>query len=55
VRFTLSEDITAAVPPGEVSLYRLALNLASEFQPLSKEERAAILAGTEGMKPLFHS
>jgi aryl-alcohol dehydrogenase-like predicted oxidoreductase len=55
VRFSLSEDITAAVPPGEVRLYRLALNLASDFQPLSAEERAAILAGTEGMMPLFHS
>jgi aryl-alcohol dehydrogenase-like predicted oxidoreductase len=55
VRFTLSEDITAAVPPGDIRLFRLAVNLASAFEPLTSEERAAILAGTEGMLPLFHS
>ena len=55
VRFTLSEDITAAVPPGDIRLYRLALSLAAEFQPLTIEEREMILAGTEGIVPLFHS
>jgi hypothetical protein len=55
VRFTLSEDVTAAVPPGDIRLYRLAVNLAAEFQPLTGEERAKILAGTEGILPLFHS
>lgn len=55
VRFTLSEDITAAVPPGDIRLFRLAVHLAAAFQPLTSEERAAILAGTEGMLPLFHS
>jgi aryl-alcohol dehydrogenase-like predicted oxidoreductase len=55
VRFTLSEDVTAAVPPGDIRLYRLAVNLAAEFQPLTGEEREKILAGTEGMTPLFHS
>jgi aryl-alcohol dehydrogenase-like predicted oxidoreductase len=55
VRFTLSEDITAAIPPGEVSLFRLAMNLAAEFRPLSAEERADILAGTGGTAPLFKS
>jgi aryl-alcohol dehydrogenase-like predicted oxidoreductase len=55
VRFTLSEDVTAALPPGDIRLFRLAMNLASEFRPLSLEERKAILAGTNGLTPLFRS
>jgi len=55
VRFTLSEEITAAIPPGDLGLFRLAVNLAADFRPLSAEERAAILAGTEGIAPLFKS
>ncbi len=55
VRFTLSEDVTAAIPPGEIQLFRLAVNLAAEFEPLSADERAEILAGTEGIAPLFAS
>jgi aryl-alcohol dehydrogenase-like predicted oxidoreductase len=55
VRFTLSEDVTAAIPPGDIRLFRLAMNLAAEFQELTTEERAEIVAETEGMAPLFHS
>lgn len=55
VRFTLSEDVTAAIPPGEIQLFHLAVNLAAEFEPLSADERAEILAGTQGIAPLFAS
>jgi aryl-alcohol dehydrogenase-like predicted oxidoreductase len=55
VRFTLSEDVTSAIPPGDVRLYRLALTLASEFTPLTADEREQILADTEGIAPLFRS
>ncbi len=53
VRFTLSEDVTAAIPPGDLNLYNLALTLATEFVPLTPEERVEILAGTRGLQPLF--
>jgi aryl-alcohol dehydrogenase-like predicted oxidoreductase len=53
VRFTLSEDVTAALPPGDLRLFRLAMDLAAEFQPLTREERADILAETGNMVPLF--
>lgn len=53
LRFTLSEDITATIPPGEESLFRLALDLASDFKPLSAKERADLLASTQGLEPLF--
>lgn len=55
VRFTLSEDITAALPPGDIRLFNLAVSLAAEFHPLTPEERTEILAGTRDMTPLFGS
>ena len=53
LRFTLSEDVTAAIPPGEEPLFRMALDLASDLPPLSPEERQALLDSTRGMKPLL--
>jgi len=53
--FTLSEDITAAIPPGEEKLFRMAMDLAAEFAPLSIKERAEILAATKDLTPLFRS
>ncbi len=53
LRFTLSEDITAAIPPGDGRLFNLALELAAEFKPLTPGERKELLAGTQGVKPLF--
>ena len=55
LRFTLSEDVTAAIPPGDERLFRLALRLAKEFTPLTPEERELVLASTEGLEPLFTS
>src|SRR5690606_18168981 len=34
IRFTLSEDVTAAIPPGDQRLFELAVELAQEFTPL---------------------
>lgn len=53
LRFTLSEDITAAIPPGDEKLYRMALDLASGFRPLTVPERAALTARAREVKPLF--
>jgi aryl-alcohol dehydrogenase-like predicted oxidoreductase len=53
LRFTLSEDITAAVPPGDETLYRMALDIARDFKPLTAAERRELLAGSKGIKPLF--
>lgn len=55
MRFTLSEDVTAALPPGDPRLFQLALDLASEFRPLTDFERVEILAETSGAVPLFRS
>ena len=55
VRFTLSEEVTAAIPPGDHRLFELARELALAFEPLSAHERADILADTKGLLPLFRS
>ncbi len=53
LRFTLSEDITAAVPPGDERIYAMALDLAASFTPMTTAERQALLASTRGTAPIF--
>ena len=53
LRFTLSEDITAAIPPGDERIFRMALDLAADFKPLTPAERKQLLASARGIKPLF--
>jgi aryl-alcohol dehydrogenase-like predicted oxidoreductase len=53
--FTLSQGVTAAIPPGEESLFRMALDLAMDFEPVSAQdlEKARRMAGS--MNPIFQS
>ncbi len=53
LRFTLSEDITAAIPPGEEKLFTMALDIAQNFRPLTAAERDALTARARDTKPLF--
>jgi aryl-alcohol dehydrogenase-like predicted oxidoreductase len=53
LRFTLSEDVTAAIPPGDERLFRMAVDLAGDLPPFTPEERQALLDSTHGMKPLL--
>jgi predicted aldo/keto reductase-like oxidoreductase len=53
LRFTLSEDVTAAIPPGDESLYQLALELAAGFRPLSAAERSALQQTARSLEPIF--
>ena len=56
LRFTLTEDVTAALPPAETDLYLLALDIARQGLPaLSGEERESLLATTKGLDPIFRS
>ncbi|MEZ5277306.1 MAG: aldo/keto reductase [Opitutaceae bacterium] len=55
LRFTLSEPITAALPPGEERLFRLATDLAAAFEPLSADERTALLESAREVAPIFSS
>jgi len=53
LRFTLSEPITAAIPPGDIRLFRRALDIADEFQPLTDAERDILKQRAKGLKPIF--
>jgi hypothetical protein len=53
VRFTLSEDITAAIPPGDEKLYEMMLEFGAGFKPLSAAERKELLAKSAGLEPIF--
>jgi aryl-alcohol dehydrogenase-like predicted oxidoreductase len=55
LRFTLSEDITAAIPPGDERLFRIALAAAPGLEPLTAAERRDLLASAKGMTPIFHA
>lgn len=53
LRFTLSEPITAAIPPGDERLFQRAMDIAIKFQPLSDEERETLKQRAEGLEPIF--
>jgi hypothetical protein len=53
LRFTLSEDVTAAIPPGYESFLEMAMNFAARFEPLSSAERTELLASAKGLSPIF--
>ena len=54
LRWTLSQSITAAVPPGDENYFRLAMDVAQSFEPLKPEEEKALLARAQGVEPIFH-
>jgi predicted aldo/keto reductase-like oxidoreductase len=53
LRFTLSHPVTAAVPPGEVELFKIALSHSDEIKPLSEPEIEGIKAKAAAGVPLF--
>ena len=53
VRFALSEDITAIVPPGELPFFKMALEIARDFTELTPDERAVLVEKAKKLKPLL--
>ena len=53
LRYTLSLPVTAALPPGDIRLFRLALDIADGFTPLSEAEHKAICIQAAADEPLF--
>ena len=51
--FTLSQPITAAIPPGEESLFRLALDLALDYRPISQKEAETLRQMAQPLHPIF--
>ena len=53
LKFTLSKNITAAVPPGKNTLFLKALEFMNEYKPISEEETKKLLALSKITKPIF--
>ena len=53
LRFTLTQDVTAAIPPGDERLYKMALDLAMRYKPLDNEENDLLFEETKNTTPLF--
>ncbi len=55
LRFTLTQPVTAAVPPGDKALFRRALALARNFHPLSQAETEDLARRAAAHQPLFRT
>jgi len=53
-RWTLSQPITAAMPPGDERYFRLGLEIGQRFKPVTKHESAKLMASAAGVNPIFH-
>jgi predicted aldo/keto reductase-like oxidoreductase len=52
-RFTLSQTITAAVPPGDIEHLRWAIEAVKDFRPVTAEEIEYLKKKASGLKSLF--
>ena len=52
IRFTLSQPITAAVPPGDPKLFEMALEIGENFTPITESEIEHLKTQTKGVTPL---
>jgi predicted aldo/keto reductase-like oxidoreductase len=52
-KFTLSQPITAAVPPGDIEHFRWAVEAAKDFKIITKEEERYLREKATGVKSLF--
>jgi len=53
-RWTLSQPLTAAIPPGDERYFRLGMGVGQQFKPLTELENEDLLGTAAGVKPIFH-
>jgi aryl-alcohol dehydrogenase-like predicted oxidoreductase len=53
LRWTLSQPVTAALPPGDERYFPVALDAAESFAPLSAAEDAELMVKAHGLEPIF--
>lgn len=53
LRWTLSQPVTAAIPPGDPELWQMAVKIAQDFTPITPEEEAILRNEAKGRAPLF--
>ncbi len=54
LRWTLGHPITAALPPGDEKYFRLAMDVAQNYQPLAPHDEQMLIAHANGIEPIFH-
>jgi aryl-alcohol dehydrogenase-like predicted oxidoreductase len=53
LRWTLSQNITAAIPPGDERYFPLAMYVAQNFRPIEPQEEKLLMAHAAGVTPIF--
>ncbi|MDH7602111.1 MAG: aldo/keto reductase [Armatimonadota bacterium] len=53
LRYTLSQPITAAVPPGDVRLFKMAMGIAQRFTKITPSEMQTLKERSKGIQPIF--
>lgn len=53
LKYTLSKNITAAIPPGDYSLFLKALEFMNDYEPISEKETKELLSLAKNTKPVF--
>jgi predicted aldo/keto reductase-like oxidoreductase len=53
LRFTLSQPVTAVIPPGDPELYRMAVEIGQDFAPITEDEIERLRQASKGLSPLF--
>lgn len=53
LRFTLSQPVTSAIPPGDENLFRLAVDLAMKFRAIDDKGEAELAAMAKGVNLIF--
>jgi len=53
LRYTLSKEITSAIPPGDASFFWKAVDVARNFSPITPEETERLYSYAAGQVPVF--
>ena len=53
LRYTLSKELTSAIPPGEAKLFWRAVEVAKDFKPITESETEKLLNYAAGNAPIF--
>jgi len=51
--YTLAQEITAAIPPGDERLFRMAMDVAPGVTPMSAADQTKLLDSAKGITPIF--
>jgi len=53
MRWTLSQPITVAIPPGDPELWEMVVKVGHNFTPITPDEEEQLRENVRGKKPLF--